>query len=300
MPKKHKRTANRRRNRRLVVCLSDMHGGHKLGLCNPETVLHDEDHERNVTEYNPPLTAVQRYLWKLYIEHVEQVADLADGDDIVVIHNGDLTQGTKYPDHLVSSRQEDQQEIAFCNLLPLVSLPNVSTIRIIIGTAAHNMGEGSAEIAVTRRLQARYRKRNIAVLHHGLFDVDGVTFDVAHHGPFPGSRKWLEGNVARYYLWDYMMTELLAGRTPARILYRAHYHTWIPPETLRMEADGDEHISELALSPSYCGLGDHGRQATRSTHGQTHGLTVREIVDGQAVARHTFKRSLDVRTKEIL
>jgi len=300
MLKRLAKAANRRRDRRIVVCLSDMHGGHKLGLCNPETVLHDEAEDGEIVPYRPSLTAVQRYLWNLYIGHVEQVAALADGDDIVVIHNGDLTQGIKYRDHLVSSRQDDQKEIAFCNLQPLISLRNVSTVRIIIGTAAHNMGEGSAEIAVTRRLQARYPKRNIAVLHHGLFDVDGVTFDVAHHGPFPGSRKWLEGNVARYYLRDYMMTELLAGRIPARILYRAHYHTWIPPETLRMENNGDEYVSELELSPSYCGLGDHGRQASRSTHRQTHGLTVREIVDGRAVARHTFKKSLDVRTKEIL
>ncbi len=50
--------------RSILAFLSDTHGGCKFGLCNPDTVLHDEDENGNLVEYHTTLTATQRYIWE--------------------------------------------------------------------------------------------------------------------------------------------------------------------------------------------------------------------------------------------
>jgi len=70
-----------------------------------------------------------------------------------------------------------------------------------------------------------FKNKDIKMCQHGLLDIDGVTIDYAHHGPFPGSRSWLKGNIARYYLRDLMMREIMNGNSPPKLVVRAHYHT---------------------------------------------------------------------------
>jgi len=48
-------------NRAIIVAESDPHGGHKLGLLNPEVRLEDE--ERRL--YQPRLTETQENLWRI-------------------------------------------------------------------------------------------------------------------------------------------------------------------------------------------------------------------------------------------
>ena len=283
--------------RRLVVLLSDTHGGHKLGLLSPETVIYDEDESGNLRPYTPDLMAMQRYLWELYTGHIKSVRELAGRDEIIVVHNGDVTQGLKYPEHLVSTRLSDQVLIGFCNLKPWLELRNVRTVRVVKGTASHVLGEGSSEILIARMLAQAYPNKDVQALYHGLLDVGGVTFDCAHHGPFPGSRNWLKGNVARYYLRSLMLDDVLHGRDPPRVVARAHYHVYVR-ETLRLEVEGQEHASDLIITPSYCGVGDHGRRVTRSTSLQTHGLVACEVVGGELRDVHPFKETLDLRTYE--
>jgi hypothetical protein len=91
----------------LAVC-SDLHGGHRHGLLNPETVLHEYDEEGNVVDdYNPPLTPVQKYLWKTYTAQIEEIGELAGKSRVIVALNGDMTAGDKHKDLLVSDRLGD-------------------------------------------------------------------------------------------------------------------------------------------------------------------------------------------------
>ena len=80
----------------VVVGLADVHSGHSLGLLNPETVLISEDDEGQVEEWTPDLTETQRRLWHVYQQNIEQVSDLAGRDEVIVFHDGDLTNGDKY------------------------------------------------------------------------------------------------------------------------------------------------------------------------------------------------------------
>ena len=286
--------------RTVVGILSDTHGGHKLGLLNPETVLYEESETGELVPYTPKLTAMQEYLWGLYKQHIEEVRAWAGFDQLVLIHNGDITQGNKYPEHLVSTRLADQISIGVANLRPWFDGAGVRWARLAKGTGSHVLGEGSSEILIAQQLAALFAGANVQALYHGLLDVQGVQLDYAHHGPYPGSRAWLMGNVARYDLRSYMLNELSAGRTPARVVLRAHYHTWICPEVLSLEFMGDVYTSTLILTPSYCGLGAHGHQATRSAPSQTHGMIALEVTDGNLGEIRVFKKTLDLRTRETL
>jgi len=286
--------------RTVIAVVSDTHGGHKLGLLHPETVLLEEDAEGNLTPYLPELTATQRYLWDLYLTHIAEVRAFAGADRLILLHNGDVTQGVKYPEHLVSTRLADQITIGVQNLRPWFELAEVTWARLSKGTGSHVLGEGSSEILVAQQLAALFPKSDVQAVYHGLLTAAGVEIDYAHHGPYPGSRVWLKGNVARYDLRSMMWEMLSSGRTPPRVVLRAHYHQWIPPETVGLEFMGDMFYSTLVLTPSYCGMGAHGHQATRSAAGQTHGMVAIEVVDGRLGDIKTFKRSLDLRTKERL
>lgn len=290
MAKRKKKKARRR----IVAALADLHSGHKLGLMDPETVLPSDD-----GPYTPSTTATQRYLWGLYQEYIGQVVELAAGDDIVLFHNGDLMHGDRYPEQLVSTRKADFVLIAARNLRPWMRVPNVKALRILLGTAAHNFGEGSAEILVAEMLAGQCPKLDVRAYYHGLVGVGGVEFDVSHHGPYPGSRKWLEGNSLRYYLRSLMMDELLDGREPPRVVLRAHYHRYLR-ETVRVEVRDRTYENDIVLLPSFCGLGGYAHQRARSVHKQTHGLVAFEIVGGRLVDIYPFKKTLDVRTKEVL
>jgi len=289
----------RRKGQRLiVVLLSDTHAGHKLGLLNPATELMDEVGE----SYRPAPNATQRYLWELYESHIDKVAELAGKSPIILIHNGDVTQGTKYPAHLTLPLISDQVIAAADNMAPWYTDKRlcVKAVRVIVGTAAHSW-EGSAEVLVAQRLAQQYPDVDTRPLYHASIALKrqgGQVIDCAHHGPFPGGRAWLKGNGARYYLRSAMMEELVDGQTPPRLYARAHYHEWVR-ETVRVRSNGQDIIGDLVITPSYSGIDDYVRRATRSKRKIDHGLVVC-VFDGGLREIVPLYRELDVRTKETL
>ena len=280
-----------------MVALGDTHGGHKLALMNPAVELVDEDEDGNFIPYSPSLTATQKYLWKCHQADLDAIKKLAAGREITLLHLGDVCHGVKYPSQLVSTRKADQIRIAVANFEPWYQLPNLRKMRLIHGTGAHGFGEGTVEILVTDQLKAKYPSKDTKTTRHGLFRIAGILIDAAHHGPSAGIRQWTSGNVARYYLRSIMTTEIVAGREPPRIVLRAHYHSFCW-ETVRM--GGATYHSDIFILPAYCGLSEHGQQATRSKYIISNGLVAFEIIGGELADIHRFCRSVDLRTEEKL
>lgn len=285
--------------RRILAVMADSHSGSQLGLLNPSTVLEREDENGNIQRWRPSQTETQRYLWDCYETDRANVIELAGEDEIILLVVGDLTQGVRYPSLFVSNRIADQFIIAADCLEPWFSHENVRIIRLAKGTGSHVFGEGSSEVLVAHMLRQKYGDRNIQACYHGLLDIDGVTIDYAHHGAGPGIREWTAGNQCRYYLKSLIHSEWKAGRLPPRLVLRAHYHTF-RREKIFEELAGEQREFDLVLLPSYCGMGDHGHQATRSAWLQTHGLIAFDLAYGQIVDVHAFTRTLDLRTKEVL
>ncbi|GIV86586.1 MAG: hypothetical protein KatS3mg054_0615 [Chloroflexus sp.] len=273
--------------RKIVVIISDTHCGSKLALMNPQTQLYSEDESGNLVPYTPEMTASQKYLWQIYTMAIEYTHKIAGNAPVYLIHLGDEVDGNKYPQGQVSSRLSDQVIIAADVLRPWFAL-NLQAIRIVIGTQAHNFGEGSSAHLLCRMLPEIAQP-----LYHAVVEVDGVTLDVAHHGPFPGSRNWLRGNSARFYLRDLMQTEIMAGRRPPDVVLRGHYHN---PVYEYLETE--RFASRLYILPSWCMINDHALQSSRSPHLITHGLLLLEIEDGRIIRDHRLYHTIDIRRRE--
>jgi hypothetical protein len=283
--------------RTIVVVLYDLHGGHKLGLLSPNTVLEDADEEGRIIQYNPKLSAPQQYLWKLYMSGIDSITTLAEKDDVVCICGGDITQGNKYISEQLTTRMSDQILIANANFEPLLKIKNMKAIRIAKGTAAHNFNEGSSEILLNDSLHKSYPTLDTAVLYHGLWNVRGVNIDYAHHGPTGGSREWLRGNEARYYLRSILYSELKFGNIPPDLVLRGHYHTYIREVVIMSDSTG-EHESTIIIMPSMCMTGDYAIQSTKSAFVITNGIVAIEIINSKIYKVHQFMSTLDLRTKE--
>lgn len=280
----------------LAVC-ADLHGGHRHGLLNPNTVLEETDENGNILEtYHPQLTRIQEYLWEEYTKGIGKIKELAADDPLYVIINGDVTAGNKYPQLLVSNRMADQFIIAAFNCKPWYDLAPAA-VRIITGTGAHVFEQGTSEITITSLLKAIYPEISTKVLDHGLLTIAGVDIDISHHGPPAGSREWLRGNEVRYYLRSAMMQEIVAGKVPPRLYFRGHYHEDVE-ETLIVKANGNRYKSTLILTPSFAFIDNHARQAVKSPARISHGMYAVELVDGELLRTIPITRTLDIRTKE--
>jgi len=281
--------------RKIVALLGDTHAGSKLALMPPDITLHDEGPDGQIVELIPEQTASQRYLWELYQGHVRRVMEIAGRDEVVVVHNGDVCQGNRYPVELVSTRVADQIIIGCANLSQWLVHSNVKTMRLTASTGSHAFGEATADILVAEMMQQRYQGASIQAMYHGLMEIGGVTFDVAHHGPYPGSREWLRGNVARLYLVDLMLREIANGNTPPRVVVRSHYHSFV-----RVEAEVGRYRSVLYVLPSYTLIGDYAHKAARSPDRVTNGLLALEVGEGEILREHRLMETIDIRTREQL
>jgi hypothetical protein len=283
----------------LAVC-SDLHGGHRYGLLNPDTILEETDETGEIIgTYHPPLNKTQRYLWQTYTEQIKTIGDMMEkGDELIVIMNGDMTAGNKYPHLLVSDRIADQFIIGEYNIRPWYAL-KPTAVRLIKGTGAHVFGHGSAEVLIAHALSLAFPKISTVCTDHSLITTAGVDIDISHHGPVPGSRQWLKGNEARYYLRSAMLEEIVAGKTPPKVYLRGHYHEDIE-ESLIVKANGHRYKSSLIITPSFCFIDDHARQATKSPARITHGMMLIELVDGEVLRTIPLTKTLDIRTKETI
>jgi len=284
--------------RRIILAESDTHAGNLLGLCNPKVRILSSDGSKKV---GPSIREFQQYTWGLRTDYIGNVVEIAGDSDIIHIHGGDITQGNKYHDQLMTTRIADQFSIADANMWPIYEIPNVKTGRLITGTSAHIFGEGTSEIEVAERLSLRYPDKDIRPLAHSLLEIDGIEFDVTHHGPGAGIRQWTRGNVARHYLRSKMWQDYKTRGKVPRLFIRGHYHTFVH-ETVR-ERFGDEYVeSHLIILPSWCGMTEYARQATQSEYELTNGLVAIEIIPGDQIPLriHPFVKTLDLRTKETL
>ena len=297
--------------RTILAAITDKHGGHAMGLINPETVLYrkdyyydeEDDDAYDLVKYNPTLSPGQLRRWRLYENIIERAIDRAKGDPIVLMDLGDQTQGTVYLDDVGNIILADQLVIAKWNLVPWMGIPNVVSVRVVAGTGSHEYGQASAMLVVVEMLKGEFPDKDIIPLYHGLTYIhgreNGAGIDYTHHGPSQSMRKHLEGNNARYYLGSLMQDELMDGNKPPDLVLRGHYHSLINEvRTLYQKRQWWE--SRLVVVPPLCGFGDFARKITRSAHKVTEGGVVFEIID-DVVSRPDFiTETYDIRRKEAI
>lgn len=284
-------------NRFVVAAMTDWHSGHKLGLCNPSTVLPEDDEIGRPKDERVELTSFQHDLWGYYEEDVQRVIDLAGDDDIILVHLGDQTQGDRHTQHLMSSRLADQPLIAYANWkIWWEREAKIGGVVFAKGTGSHVFGEGSAEMLVGQMLNLRYNINTI-VRYHGVVSLrDALTIDYAHYGPSTGIRDWTEGNQGYYYLKDAVMkSRRHLGAPVPRVYLRGHRHKQMHV-TYHEVWQGRAYQYDLLTVPSYCGLGEYAIKATQSVSYQSYGMCAIEVVDdGRILWFNPLYHTRDVR-----
>jgi hypothetical protein len=279
--------------KRIIIAQeSDLHGGNKLGLMNPDVILEDIQKNGDARLWHPNVTESQRELWLLRQDNIRRLIELAGDDPIHYIQDGDPTQGDKHKAELVSERMADQIKIAVENVKPIMALDNLKSARFAAGTGAHNFGQASADILMVNQLKALYPTQDIDVCYHGLAHYGEFVVDFAHHGPYTGSREWLKGNVARYYLQSMMFHAIKHGQKPPDLVIRGHYHTPVV-ETVCLNG----FTSHVIVSPSMCMVDDFAHQAAKSPDDVVCGMNVFEIVNDKLLEVHQFYKVFDTRTE---
>lgn len=282
--------------RSIVLGISDPHCGYELGLTNPETRLTDH---HGVSYQIPDLSESQNYIWDVYTDGLDSVQVLAGRDPIHLFLMGDITHGMKIMEQQTSTRLSDQVIYALSALEPAYRLKNVASSRMAFGTGVHVFGQGSSEIIISEMLRDRFPKINTRALYHGLADIGGFTIDYAHHGPNPGRMNWTRADSPRNYLKSKMMDDLDNNCSPAHLVVRGHFHSYVKT-WFGLSRMGKWYESWLVVMPPLCLPGDYTRKATSSTYRVSPGIVTFEIINGRLHDVYPFTRTLDMRTVETL
>lgn len=287
------RKRSRSYERRLFAVMTDTHGGKTVGLLNPETVLIKADDYGSVELWQPPRTKMNDWFWSVSCDCLDELVSYAGDDEIIIGHNGDIVNGDRYDGNIPDTTREDQRTIAKDNLRPFIALPNVHTTWLVTGTAVHVIESAEARIAHDL---SKETGKEIKTCHHGLFDFGQDEVEIAHHGPYPGSRDWLRGNVAFLHLKDRLYEERRHGGTPPRIYLYGHYHRRAYAAD-KDRWDGEVTHHELYVLPALSGLDDFSRKVARSPSKIQAGMIVLEFLDGKLNDIVEMISDLDLRTK---
>jgi hypothetical protein len=285
--------------RKIGLVLSDIHSGNELGLLSPGTFVDMEMPDGTIKKRELTLNPAQEYLNDTLEWVLQCTRHFAGEDEVVLIHNGDLTQGSDHGS-VISPSQTVQEIIATRTLTRMLGgLPTCKTLRIIKGTDTHVFENGDSEAAVGRFMAAAIPELDVKTIYHDLLTMNGVVVDLSHHGPPPGRRSWLTGNEARYYLRSMMMQELMEGKQPARLVVRSHYHEYTK-ETVSMWIKDREVQSTIVITPSMCLTDSYARKVVKSPYRFSCGGLIFETINGRLTEVQPLIKTFDIRTRDTI
>ena len=275
-----------------------------MGLLNPDTVLPDADindkGDRVIEGWRQvELRPVQTRLWQWHKGYIKEVQKLADGDDIVFLEMGDLTQGNIFKDDLDVNSLHTQVAISRWNTVPWLNLPEVKAAYFVTGTGVHVWGEGSTERLLVAQLKEMYPQTKIKINDHWTLDIDGFLVDVAHHGPGAGIRNWTRGNVFELYCRSIVMDDIEAGAQVPNLILRAHKHEFIYRRVVHQVRHKIWDVPAF-INPPMCFIGSHALKTVNSPSSMGVGVIAYEIINGKLYDWHPFTNHVDLRTREVV
>jgi hypothetical protein len=277
-----------------AILQTDPHFGYRFGLLKPET--HLESFDEADGDFVPELTVTQEQLWQWNSEDFAAISELTAGAPTALLLEGDVCHGTWVGD-VVSPRMADQPVMAVAGLKRWVELPQIQLVRFVKGTRVHSHGHGSLELLTAHILQLETGKP-VGVSYHMNLSLAGVSFDLAHKGPAPGKRQWLDANELRLYVRSIMERDLVNGKRPPHVVVRGHYHE-------RRFAHVHEHREKDVVDtwgiivPAYSIFkDDYTNHSTQAKSHMNAGTVVVEFQGGKVRDVHDFTHTFDLRKRE--
>jgi hypothetical protein len=214
-------------NRTVLVVVADTHAGSSTGLLPKGnwTGMDGQTVQRSTG---------QRVLGQQWDECWERVAQLRKGARLVVVHNGDAIDGFHHnTTQVITNNTEEQKQMHLGSMddaLQRVNFKKSDQLYYVYGTESH---VGGTEEAIARDLGAvpciePTSGRDGRYVHYRLkLNVNGVRFDIAHHGIGAGGRMWTRTNGCYLAAKDHYLRSLEYGTPRADYLIASHFHEYI-------------------------------------------------------------------------
>ena len=201
-------------DRLTLAIVGDLHCGSTVGLAPPQFRLDDGQ----IVQHSP----FQARMWAAWMDYWQAV--LAPGAPVVAIINGDLLDGDHHRTAQLFSRSiEQQRRMAVDVLRPIRD--SVREMYIIRGTEAHAGGIGQDDESIAQVLGATPPGSGNASWWWLRLAVNGIGFDVAHHGPI-GRLPWTRSNSLARLGIELELAYYRAGLQPPGWGVRSHNHMY--------------------------------------------------------------------------
>jgi hypothetical protein len=154
------------------------------------------------------------------------------GADLYIILNGDMTEGSHHGSTQILSGNATAQAAVVDAVLKVPLALNPDRLWIIRGTEAHVGASACHEERIAKGLLKDGRpivpctETDTASHWHARIDVQGIRFDLAHHGCV-GARSWTKGNVTNALAADLFANHCADGVPHPHIALRAHMHQFV-------------------------------------------------------------------------
>lgn len=200
----------------IVAAISDLHINSTVGLCAPAVNLDDGGTYRS--------SEAQQWIWANWLDYWSEVKRLKKRQRLIVTLNGDLVDGDHHDTPQIISRNvSDQHRMTVKALEPMLSL-KPHKIFVIRGTEAHAGKSGQYEERIADDIGAeRDPVCDTASWWWLPLEVDGVRFDIAHHGRM-GGRPWTRANGILATAAELTMRCAERGDRLPDVAIRSHLH----------------------------------------------------------------------------
>lgn len=193
-----------------VVCISDLHCGHRAGL-TPPAWQHRSDHsDVEASKMLAKWAKQQQVTWNWFRATMIALRPI----DLLIV-NGDAVEGKGKRSggtELITSAQDDQTDMA----THCIQVAQAKSYRMTRGTPYHTGEDDDWENIIAKNIGAK-------IGDHEWYDVNGLVFDVKHHiggSSVPYSRATPLG---RDGLWNLIWADLQL-QPKADVLIRSHVH----------------------------------------------------------------------------
>lgn len=235
-----------------LVVVSDIHAGCKLALCPPSGAHLDDG-----GIYKP--SGFQLKLWKYWrIFWDEFVPEATKGEPYAIVINGDAREGVHHRSTTpISHNEEDQEEIAYQVLRPLVDLCK-GHFYLIRGTEAHVGPSGISEERLGKRLGSIKNKEGQYARYELWKRCGPKLCHFLHHVGTTGSAAY-EATAVHKELVESFTESARWRREPPDLIGRAHRHRYIETTfATGIDAPGKRHETGKAIAvvgPAWQGKG---------------------------------------------
>jgi hypothetical protein len=209
----------------LFAFVADTHCGSTMGLMKPDWFpLHDGG------GYQPGPT--QQLIWKVWEAGWAKVAQERKGRKLIIVHVGDAVEGIHHATTQVVSGRVDEHEAIHIDCMDWAmkkaKFDKGDSLYYISGTEEHSGNGSRSEESIARDLDGVVPMNdNRATWDAIRKSINGVGFDISHHGATIGNTPLTEENGLTQKLKALYYDSLNYKQEIPRYWIRAHLHRFV-------------------------------------------------------------------------